>query len=175
MQKITKPIAILLSAIILACTFSFFGCGDDLDGFFPVANVSFTTNGETKTERSVRSNKISAGEQITVEEYLENPNNYQRMTKNSSTISSNYIIPKKYKGETSFLVESEWETVYAYRTRYDFSTHGYNVYFRGTYQGVQYTIIYMKVVDNSTIIIKKRAETTYTVTSFRYTQLEFES
>ncbi len=33
MQKITKPIAILLSAIILACTFSFFGCGDDLDGF----------------------------------------------------------------------------------------------------------------------------------------------
>lgn len=51
----------------------------------------------------------------------------------------------------------------------------YDLYYSAIKSGQNYVIVYMKVVDNSTIIIKNtKGETTYTVTSFTYTKLEFE-
>lgn len=170
MQKITKVMAMFLSAIILACSFTLYGCGDD---FFPVVKVSFVTNGETKTLRSYYFNKLDVSINITKEEYYSNVNDNNRSSADAYYLSSKSRISKEYKGKTSFFIPCESKKVYYWKTIERFGS--YDLYYSAIKSGQNYVIVYMKVVDNSTIIIKNtKGETTYTVTSFTYTKLEFE-
>lgn len=175
MQKITKVMAMFLSAIILACSFTLYGCGDD---FFPVVKVSFVTNGERKSSISTYVPQTVSSREITKEEFLNNANinNILGGYLYNFPVSSNFKIPKKEKGKSEFTIERDeslWTKGYFARKKSDYS-EDYN-YYEGFYYADKYTIVYIKIVDNSTIIIKHtKGETTYTVTSFTYTKLEFE-
>lgn len=161
--------SIILTLTVIFCCVGMVGCNN---GFKLVKSVSITTNGETKrfnssTEPlfSLTSNNI-----ITVEEYDEAPSdrknyNISSELKELSKITINDAI-KAAKNSTHYEVKEEELEGYWYSYTFNWENKQY-YYFKCSYIKTYFDFVYVKVKNDTTVVIKKgNTETTYIVTSY---------
>lgn len=145
------------------------GCNN---GFELVKSVSITTNGETKKFSSSTVPKFSftSSNVITVEEYDDAPSNRKsydvssELKKLSKTTIDDAIKAAKYSTHYE-VVEKELQG-YWYSYNFNIENKKY-YYFKCSYIKTYFDFVYVKVKNDTTIVIKSGStETTYTVTSY---------
>lgn len=155
----------ILSIILILCCFPC--CANKK--YEHVSSITITTNGETKTFSSSRSNQFGAPIEVTEEEYIENHTGRDLGNVDDKKIKtlSFETINKKHKGTTSYfysepLLEGYW---YNRVVRYEFSIKIF--YWKKPYIKTNFSFVYVKIINDTTVRIKtSKNETTYTVTSY---------
>ena len=163
--------ALVLSFILLAFSaLSISGCSND--GFELVKSVSITTNGEEKTFKSTTTPQVSFtnDKYIAYDEFYAAPENRKlygtgvNVNELSKITISDAI--KAAKNATYYeIVEKELDGYWYHK--YSHTIHGNVYYVKYEYEKTYCTFVYVKVKNDSTIVIKRgSAETTYTVSSY---------
>lgn len=158
-----KLIALCLSLLTLITVCCMTGCSKD--GFELVCSVSYTVDGKNKTEYSTwnisytdeeERHDIEVPGRLFFESY--DISFSGRLSKDSKTISSYGILNEQEIGETFYV-----------RHR-NINGGSYSYYYKTyKFQGFSYSYVYVKVVDDDTIIIKHNGTTTYNVSSYSIT------
>ena len=167
MLKSKTTIAILLTVfliIMLLCT----GCNSKK--YVAVAQVEFTTSGELIKKTSTKRAMYKFNQSITADEYWSVPyeNHITNQSMEKIDLKANYVIPKEERGKTQFVVKPT-KTTSMYYQSYSFT--GAPLYSEYKYEGTEYLIVYVKVINNTTIIVKDNyGETIYNVSSYRITE-----
>lgn len=182
----------LASLMIIAaclCTFVFYGCGDG--GFKPVSTVRIVINSHSltiaPTVETFNStvNYISHGyadiKTITEEEWNNAPEDRRLTTPfnliDKYNIKDDYKIPKEFKGKTVYTVpftaeelENDWIYVK------DKADRNLYRYYKTRSSERKYYIVYVKEVNDHTLIIKNHngEETFDDLKSFTVTYLSYE-
>lgn len=163
---VKRTISFILSLVICATVLLFTGCSDKYE---KVYSVTYTVDGKTYTETSTYGIAISgsgSGVECSESDYITAKhqfNDYEitkfvghKLDKNSETINSFGSLTEENVGE-------EFVIKYTYNNPPVNQTH----YKKYQFAGFSYSYIYVKVVDDDTIIIKKDGtETTYNVSSY---------
>ncbi len=172
MKKIGTLVLTIL--LIIVSTVSVSGCSDN-DGFHVVKSVTFTTNGEEKKFSSSQSPsfKMENDDYITAHEFNNAPNDrkiYEAFYDLDSRYSVNDAI-KAAKNATYYEVY-EKELAGIWYITYSWTNGVGNTYYKkGTYKNTYFNFVYVKVKNDTTLVIKSgNAETTYTVSSYRITE-----
>ena len=153
-------IAIALTTLLIS------GCAKD--DYELVWSVTYTMDGKTYTENSTYGVAIKgSGVQCTENEYLTGEHTFVdfvagkkfELPKDSTTIQSHGSLTEEDIGEY-FYVKHYYYNPPVSQTNY----------WQYEFAGFGYTYVYVKVVDDDTIIIKKNGtETTYNVSSYSLT------
>lgn len=167
----TKMISLFMAMMTIAQILFFTSCKND--GWELVSSITITTDGKTKTFRSQIVHDFNEPSSITKEEYEQIPLNIKLsdfsfdFPNEKSKCKSFAEIAKISKGSTTYSYkennfEGEW---YYWTSRYE--TPYKREYYKKRYVNSTYYLVYVKVVNDSTIKIKtNQGETTYTVTSY---------
>ena len=161
-RHLVKVLAIAYICII--CAFSFISCKTD-DEFAFIYSITFTSAGETKRLDSTV-HRVDIYEKIEKSEYMNAPSTQYYLSpdrlppQHKSGLIKLKELPKN--GTTYEVKKNNWN-----ETEYQYWSYGTS-YYKSTGEEVTYEYIYLKVIDNETIIIKaSNGETTYKVTSYR--------
>lgn len=175
-----RIVSVLLICMAILPILLLYGCNA---GFKPVYSITIVTNGSTKTFKSHSELDGSPWENgITFEEYKNKAyGDYEYSTYSEAKkqlygndgISKSFKIPLKYRNKTSFYVQFDpARRVNYYSKHYSEIAMRYNVVYWYV-KGITYHIIYVKVKNSSTIVIREdNSETTYTVTSYSITYFD---
>lgn len=152
---------ILFQAVLLgACT---------NNGWKLVSSITITTSGTTKTFSSGISNHFGASMEVTQEEYSKNKTGRDLDSYDDKSVKRMSIseVSKKTKGGTSYsYCETLLKGYWYYRVFRPDATQKL-WYMKKPYTRTAYSLVYVKIINNSTIKIKtSKGETTYTVTSY---------
>lgn len=164
-KKSTAIIMLIVCIMVWGLIFS--GCQSHK--FIAVAQVEFTTNGELVKKISKRYGMYTYSHSVTADDYWSVP--YEQHISDQSFQGTNlkvtYQIPKEERGKTRYEVKAD-ETKIVYYQSYSFGSPIYSAY---KYTGVAYLIVYVKIINNSTIVVRdNKGETTYTVSSYKITE-----
>lgn len=151
---------VFVSIVILLTSVLLVGCKEKGDGFELVKSISFVSNGESKVIHSTASYILDGGE---------TESNYDEWRKNEDywlhTDNPYYSFPLNVK----ILADKKKDTYYYYTRRLG----DYVYYLKVKIKGYEYNYLYVKVIDNETIEIKKDDKITlYKVTSYSITHFE---
>lgn len=155
---------IAVCAAVLLCT----GCSND---FEKVHSVTYTMDGKTYTVTSTYGISISGtGEDCSESDYTsaEHKFNSYDMPK-----FAGYELDKNSETITSFgtLKDSDKGDIFVVKNTYNNPPVSQTTYKKYTFEGFAYSYVYVKVVDDDTIIIKQNGnETTYNVSSYSITK-----
>ncbi len=191
MKKICKVFA--LTVVFILCCFCPTGCSD---GFRMVKSVTITTGGETKNFSTSMSPIVEMGN-VSVYDLIEDPTaedeeefanapeerkfydvageKKKEMTNQTTSKLSKISFKeavKAAKGDIHYeIVEPELEGYYYIKTRY--TPNGNTYYFKTKYVKTSFNFVYVKIKNNTTIVIKAayHGETTYQVTSYKIIKL----
>ena len=138
----------------------FIACGNKDDGFKTVVSVTYTIDGNKKTENSTAGMELGIAEPSSENEYNRAESKYQvypRIRQNlqpsSKTVSSIGLFDNSDKGK------------FIYYWYFNFNVPVYVKY--QIKSDIIYNYIQVKVIDDDTIIIKNsNGETTYNVSSY---------
>ena len=168
---------ILLFTLTLS---TFVGCKND-DGFKDVVSVTYTVDGQKKTEKSTAYMSLGVPnvEYISEEEYEAADSKYQvssvgistSLAPSSKTVSSISGFTNSDKGKYIYYRYVAWGYMGFGRVRgrdFDFGFAKYEIT-----SEIQYNYIQVKVVDDDTIIIRNaKGETTYNVSTYSITYFD---
>lgn len=175
MVKLKKAIYLFFSVFfVLIAALSFSACNND--GFEIVQSITYVTGGEKKTETSqvgiLTDNwrpSISENQYLEIDEeyrYTDDIPMYINLTKDKKTVTSYYGLTEDDIGETVGYYVSEYYGTVS-------NIHEKRTYFSFTFHGWGYHYVRVKIIDNTTILIRYRTtETTYTVTSYQITYFD---
>lgn len=170
--KICLLLCVVFAFVAVTC---FSACkGDD---FEIVQSITYVTGGETKTETSRASFLANSGWHVATSEYVYNqtdeenrldfvPSPYRNLSRSEKTIDN-------YSGLTEEDIGKEFGCLtYRYSGR-----EAIPVYHTFTFYGWGYDYIRVKIVDNTTIVIRDYVTSTptdsiYTVTSYQITYFD---
>lgn len=157
-----KLSALLLLVIILIGTLT--GCSQK-DEFVKVASITYTFEGKSITEKSKAYLGLGEAEEITDEEYyfgtlstyrLDDKPRSVYLSRDQKEIDDIQGLNDSHKGE------------YVY---YYVQTGRQYKYYKAELLGLYYSYVYVKVVDDDTIVIdSSKGKTTYTVSSYSITE-----
>lgn len=160
-----RTFSCLLSLLLLFL--SFIGCSNQKYEY--VHSVTITTNGENKTFSSSRSHYFGAPIEITEEEYQKNRSGRDLDVGDDDKIQilTFETINKTNKGATSYSYsEPLMNGFWYYRVTPSYLQTKLR-YMKKPYIKTNYSFVYVKVINDTTICIKtSKNETTYTVTSY---------
>ena len=175
MLKLKKAAYLFFSVVfVLIAALSFSACNND--GFEIVQSITYVTGREKKTETSqvgiLTDNwklTISENQYLEIDEeyrYTYNIPMYINLTKDKKTVTSYYGLTEDDIGETVGYYISEYYGTVS-------NIHEKRTYFSFTFHGWSYDYIRVKIIDNTTIVVRKyTVDTTYTVTSFQITYFD---
>ena len=168
MRSLLRKSTIIFISFLLVCLCAFVeGCASENDGFIYVSSITFVSDGKTITKNSRCHHEYSTIDEITEEEYLNSPSEdrwpygyetYQIQNKTA-------LPPKERMGATTYRPPvDDGSRIYYYA---QFFTQGPPKFYTVHHRGAVYEYIQVKILDNTTIIIKEpNKTTTYTVTSY---------
>lgn len=168
-----KTIIRFLIIILFLCTmFLFAGC--EKDDFVEVCEIQYTTNGVEKTQCSTWSLVTKNGvERATKEEFnlggggYSSPFGAKKLSKSSKTVS----FSQDKIGKTFYYAELAWGSGPGFGQVLG-KDYDYN-YYRYEFAGYSYSYISVKIINDTTIVIRDRqGDTTYTVSSYRATYFD---
>ncbi|MCM1043381.1 MAG: hypothetical protein NC350_04155, partial [Corallococcus sp.] len=164
MQSRNKTfIVLIIFCLVCICVF-LSGCEDK---FIPVVQVEFTSGGVTQTKNSTKRAVYQYLYPVTADDYWSVP--YEEHITDQSgrknNLETSYKIPQEQQGKTKYLIKTT-ESTKRYYQGYSFTDAPlYSAY---SYEGMEYLIVYVKVINHTTIVIKDNdGETTYTVSSYK--------
>ena len=166
----TKIVSLFMMMVIITQILLLTSCNND--GWELVSSITITTDGKTKTFKSQIVHSFGEPDFITEEEY-------EQASSNRKLSDYTLGIPSeggKYKSFAEIEKISNGSTQYSYKEEnlkgdWYYYTYTYpsskREYLKKTYIHTSYYLVYVKVVNDSTIKIKTHSgETTYTVTSY---------
>ena len=167
----TKIISLFMIMLTITQILLLTSCKND--GWELVSSITITTDGKTKTFKSQIVHGFGEPDFITEEEYEQASSN-RKLSDYTLDIPSN---GGKYKSFTEIEKISNGATQYSYQEEnlkgdwyyyiYIYPNSLKKEYLKKPYIDTSYYLVYVKVVNDSTIKIKTdRGETTYTVTSY---------
>ena len=158
-----KKLSLLLLVILLIGTLA--GCSRN-DDFVKVASITYTFEGEKITEKSYAYLGLGEEEKITYEMYYSGTLSTYRLDDKPRSI---YLSrDQKEVDNIQGLNDShKGEYIYYYKQT---GIQEYQ-YYRAKLVGLYHSYVYVKVVDDDTIIISSsKGKTTYTVSSYSITE-----
>ena len=161
--KMKKLSALLLLVIILIGTLM--GCNQK-DEFVKVASITYTFEGKSITEKSKAYLGLGEAEEITYEGYYSGTLSTYRLDDKPRSV---YLSrDQKEVDNIQGLNDShKGEYVYYYKQT---GVREYR-YYRAKLVGLYHSYVYVKVVDDDTIVISSsKGKTTYTVSSYSITE-----
>ena len=163
-----KILSILLLVAICSALILLTGCSNE---FEKVHSVTYTMDGKTYTVTSTYGISISGSSEACSEsEYNSAEHKFNssdmpkfvgyELNKNSETIAAFGTLKDSDKGD-SFVIKNTYNNPPVTQTTYK----------KYTFEGFSYSYVYVKIVDDDTIVIKQNGnETTYNVSSYSITK-----
>ena len=168
-----KSLSKLFVAVLLLVNIFFVSCSKDSkeDEFKAISWIQYTTAGEEKVERSIKTNYYTKISKISRIEHI---NNYpERIYEFQTTgqLTTTYRIPKVHQGKTEI---KEYPLHDKYYTYIDYNSN-LVTYYLYKHDFSIYYYVYVQIVNDTTIRIKnKHQTTTYTVSSYSVEYLSYE-
>ena len=165
---VKKIISILILVAACSTLLLFTGCSNN---FEKVHSVTYTMDGKTYTVTSTYGISISgSGEDCSESEFNSSKHKFNssdmpkfvgyELNKNSETIDSFGTLNDSDKGDC-FVIKNTYNNPPVTQTNYK----------KYTFEGFSYSYVYVKIVDDDTIVIKQNGnETTYNVSSYSITR-----
>ncbi len=151
-----KILIVFFILVIILTNILLVGCKEKGDGFELVKSISFVSSGESKVIHSTASYIFDGEEESNYDEWRKNEDYWLHTDNPFDSFPLNVKI----------LGEKKKDTYYYYTRRLG----NYVCYLKVKIKGYKYNYLYVKVIDNETIEIKKDDKITiYKVTSYSIT------